>query len=357
MTRWKRYIRLGLELALIRVLLLTTSCTGNAAPVGPRSTMFIGIDVSGSFQKSGRYDDALAFAAYYIHAHLTGAGGLEQPKQLFVGSIGGEHPGQPQAFHPIQDFQGKSVARIDADLRQWFPANEPLTDFNAFFKRAATETQRRNLVLTPITLVILSDGVPDLGRKGTDPAAPYRAIDVKPLEYLARHVTVRLLYPDPEVAARWEHDVPRERVRMWTADNVVMAGWREQLKASAVAAAGIGAAQQPTTPAAQPSANPAASQQATVEAAPERATMAAADSAPAGQSAATADSATPSLANPAVPATTIEATGPTESAQPAQGDMGAVATAREPVKFPPGGPALWHWIKDNVDFRVRARVL
>ncbi len=315
-------------------------------PVGPRSTMFIGIDVSGSFQKSGRYDDAVAFAAYYIHAHLTGAGGLEQPKQLFVGSIGGEHPGQPQAFHPIQDFQGKSVARIDADLRQWFPANEPLTDFNAFFKRAATETQRRNLVLTPITLVILSDGVPDLGRKGSDPTAPYRAIDVKPLEYLARHITVRLLYADPEVASHWEHDVPHERVRLWTADNVVMAGWREQLKASAVAAAGTGTAQ-PTTTAAQPAG--AQPTQPAVEAAPPT-TVAAADSGTAG--AAAADSAEPALTNPAVPATAVEA------APPAQADMGALAAAPDGNgKFPPGGPALWHWIKDNVDFRVRARVL
>ncbi|MEJ2679613.1 MAG: hypothetical protein P8174_11145 [Gemmatimonadota bacterium] len=324
MIRWKRYVRLGLQLVLIRVLLLTTSCTGNAAPVGPRSTMFIGIDVSGSFQKSGRYDDAIAFAAYYIHAHLTGAGGLVQPKNLFVGSIGGEHPGQPQAFHPIQDFQGKSVAQIDEDLRKWFPANEPLTDFNAFFKRATTETQRRNLVLTPITLVILSDGVPDLGRKGSDPTAPYRAIDLKPLEYLARHVTVRLLYADPEVASRWEHDVPRERVRIWTADNVVMAGWREQLEAGTIAAAGVAA--QSATPATQP---------ATVEAAPASATVAEA----------------PALTNPAVPTTTVEA------AEPANNAMGAVAAAPEPVKFPPGGPALWHWIKENVDFRVRARVL
>jgi hypothetical protein len=345
MTRWNRYIRLGLKLVLVRLLLLTTSCTGNAAPVGPRSTMFIGIDVSGSFQKSGRYDDAITFAAYYIHAHLTGAGGLEQPKNLFVGSIGGEHPGQPQAFHPIQDFQGKSVARIDADLREWFPANEPLTDFNAFFKRAATETQRRNLVLTPITLVILSDGVPDLGRKGTDPAAPYRALDVKPLEYLARHVTVRLLYADPEVAAHWEHDVPRNRVRMWTADNVVMAGWREQLKPATVATAGM-AAQPPRTPASQP-ATAQAAQPPSMEAAPE----------PPAASDSTAESATPgdsAVAGAAEPAATMEA------AEPASPDRGTAAATKESnakLAFPPGGPALWHWIKENVDFRVRARVL
>lgn len=345
-----RYIQIGLKLVLVRLVLLSTSCTGNAAPVGPRSTMFIGIDVSGSFQKSGRYDDAIRFAAYYIQAHLTGAGGLEQPRNLFVGSIGGEHPGQPQAFHPIQDFQGKSVAQINADLRHWFPANEPLTDFNAFFKRAATETQRRNLVLTPITVVILSDGVPDLGRKSSDPVAAYRAIDVKPLEYLARHVTVRLLYADPEVASHWEHDVPRQRVRLWTADNVVMAGWRDQLKANAIATAGVAGAQPAATPAATQQAVPAA-QQTAIEAAP--ATMAAAtDSGMAGQPPMPGDSGAAVTAPGADHPAAMEAA----PANPSTAVAAAPADVAKPA-FPPGGPALWHWIKDNVDFRVRARVL
>ena len=32
----------------------------------PRYTLVIGIDVSGSFQNSGSYDDALSFAAHYL---------------------------------------------------------------------------------------------------------------------------------------------------------------------------------------------------------------------------------------------------------------------------------------------------
>jgi len=323
------WVRIGLRLVLVPALLLLAGCTVTGEPAGPRSSLFVGIDVSGSFQTSGRYDDAIAFAAYYIHAHLTGSGGLEQPKQLFVGSIGGEHPGQPQAFHPIQDFQGKSTARIAEDLRQWFPADEPLTDFNAFFKRTATEVKRRNLVLTPVTVVILSDGVPDLGRKGNDVTAAYRQIDVKPLEYLARHVTVRLLYADPEVAAHWEHDVPRDRVRLWTVDNVVMAGWREQL-GDTVGQGEYGVAE----------ASEAGGREAT-------AGSGAGDTTSAEGAAATPDSA--ELAKVALATNR-------ESERVAAQD-GATADMSAPSAFPPGNPALWRWIKDNVDFRVRARML
>ena len=46
------------------------------------------------------------------------------------------------------------------------------------------------------------------------------------LEYLSRSVTVRLLYASPKVAQRWEHNVPRKRVRLWTQDAEVMEGWR-----------------------------------------------------------------------------------------------------------------------------------
>lgn len=331
MTRWKRWFRIGLKLAVVTLLPLAAGCTGTGAPVGPRGSMFIGIDVSGSFQKSGRYDDAIAFAAYYIHAHLTGSGDLARPRALFVGSIGGEHPGQPQAFHPIEDFQGKSVGRIAEDLRQWFPADEPLTDFNAFFKRTATEVERRNLVLAPITVVILSDGVPDMGRKQRDPTAAYRQIDLKPLEYLARRVTIRLLYADPQVAAYWEHDVPRDRVRLWTVDNVVMAGWSQQL----LDTVGRGASA---------SVRPAASEANRTELA----------QGGAGSAAPTPDR--PVVADSAALASLTLAMHPEESDRGDFLDSLAAETPAAPV-YPPGTPALWRWIRDNVDFRVRARVL
>jgi hypothetical protein len=178
----------------------------------------------------------MAFAAHYIHGHVNGAGGLEQPRALFVGAIGGEKPGQPQAFHPIHDFEGKSVDQVEADLRAWFRPDDRLTDFDAFFQRAAALVKRQNLALAPITLVLLTDGVPDTGPHAARPdpddaeASPYARIDLDPLEYLARNVTVRVLYPEPTVAVRWERGIPRDRVRMWTVDAVVMRGWRGQVR-------------------------------------------------------------------------------------------------------------------------------
>jgi len=52
----------------------------------PRQAMFVGLDVSGSFKRD--YDDAVAFLAHYLYGHLKGLGGLEKPRDLFVGRLG-----------------------------------------------------------------------------------------------------------------------------------------------------------------------------------------------------------------------------------------------------------------------------
>jgi len=36
----------------------------------PKSTLVIGLDVSGSFRKGGHFEDAVDFAALYIYAHM-----------------------------------------------------------------------------------------------------------------------------------------------------------------------------------------------------------------------------------------------------------------------------------------------
>jgi hypothetical protein len=61
----------------------------------------------------------------------------------------------------------------------------------------------------------------------------FKRINVKPLEYLSRSVTVRLLYASPRVAQQWEKQVPRKRVKLWTQDADVMQGWRRHKLASA----------------------------------------------------------------------------------------------------------------------------
>ncbi|MFW6079562.1 MAG: hypothetical protein ACODAE_08075 [Gemmatimonadota bacterium] len=290
------------------LLLPGLGCFGAPADdSGPRTAYFIGIDVSGSFARGERYDDAVAFTARYIHAHMNGYGDLERPRALFVGTIGGDSPAQTQGFHPIHDFQGKGVEEIEADLREWFRREDMLTDFNTFFERVSTLAKRRNLVLAPINILVLSDGIPDLGTvdlAGERPDDPYSIIDLDPLEYLARNVTVRLLYPDPDVAASWETRIERSRVRLWTVDRVVMAGWRDQLQA--------------------PGENVVATAAATEE-----------------------------------PASTAGGGDDEDGGEPAGSDSPAVAGGSDAAAptGPDYQPDLWHWIADNVDFRVRRGVL
>lgn len=211
------------------LLLMLTACdlnmSGGDGP-RPRLSLFVGVDISGSFMNSGHFEDALDFLAHYLYAHLNGLGGLEVPNALFVGSIGGATANEAKTFYPIHTFQGKSVEEIRAQLGEIFPRNRqnPFTDFNAFFEQVAATVKNRNLVLRPISIVLLSDGIPDVKKDGeTD----FRSINVKPLEKLARSVTVRLLYTTPVVGKKWQTQIKRQRVKIWTQDAAVMVTWKD----------------------------------------------------------------------------------------------------------------------------------
>ncbi len=195
----------------------------------PRFTLIIGIDVSGSFQNSGSYDDAIKFAAHYLEAHLNGFGELRVPSDVFVGSVGGSRKGEAKTFHPIHDFLGKDRNQIEADLKEWFPSEDNLTDFNTFFEQTAELVSSRGLTLAPMNMVLFTDGVPDV-TGDSQFENPYETIDLSPLEYLSRSVTVRVLYPTPTVAASWRAGVARKRVRLWTQDAEVMVGWNAQVR-------------------------------------------------------------------------------------------------------------------------------
>ncbi len=220
--------------ALATVALVTGCGPGGveSAAKPAASTLVIGIDVSGSFRDAKLYDDAVQFAAYYAYAHLNGLGGLRPPTALFVGSVGGARPGEPKSFHPINDFQGRSVEQIAADIRAWFPPTDAYTDFNAFFQRVAGLTKERGLILAPMSVVVLSDGVPDMppGTRLEAGQNPYTRIDLSPIEFLSRSVTVRLLYASPTVGDNWKRLIKHKRVRLWTQEAQVMAGWHTQLK-------------------------------------------------------------------------------------------------------------------------------
>jgi hypothetical protein len=216
------------RLGLVAIQLATLTGLGACAQ-GPekaervaRSTLVIGIDVSGSFRRD--HESSVEFAANYIYGRLRGLGGLRQPTAVFVGSIGGERPQETKSFQPIHTFQTMSVPEITEYLKREYPARDGLTDFNPFFTRVATLIKRQNLVLSPIDVVLFTDGLPDLAG---DSITKYTKIKLDDLEYLSKSVTLRVLYPRPTVAVRWEKRVPRHRVRMWTVDDEVMNTWRK----------------------------------------------------------------------------------------------------------------------------------
>jgi hypothetical protein len=203
------------------VVLLLGACAP-AGPKKPRLCLFVGFDVSGSFLKSPNYGDAVEFLGRYLHAHMAGIDGLEVPDEVFVGAIGGEKKNDVKTLFPKQAFAGKSPEEISAKVREFFPKNakDDYTDFNAFFTQVADTVKSKNLVLRPIAIVLLSDGVP---AAGSDPKKPdYRAIKMNPLENLSRNVTVRILYTDAVTGKSWRDEVPRKRVKVWTQDAVVM---------------------------------------------------------------------------------------------------------------------------------------
>ncbi|HEV7389797.1 MAG TPA: hypothetical protein VGN73_14390, partial [Gemmatimonadaceae bacterium] len=207
------------------------SAASGDSPRVARSTLVIAIDVSGSFGGKARYESAIDFAANYLYAHIHGLSGLKQPTAVFVGSVGGEKPGETKSFQPIHTFQNMSVQQISAYLRKEYPSRDGLTDFNPFFERVATLVKRQNLVLSPLNIIMLTDGIPDTPSEKNDSLSKYKKISVSGLEYLSKNTTLRILYPRPTVAVHWEKNVPRRRVRMWTVDDEVMATWRSHYHA------------------------------------------------------------------------------------------------------------------------------
>jgi hypothetical protein len=213
-------------LIFILLILMLNGWRCGKGEVKPRLSMFIGVDISGSFSTSKYFDDSIDFLSYYLYSHLNGLDGLEVPNVLFVSSIGGAKADEPKTFYPIQTFENKSIEEIRQKLREIFPKNvqNPFTDYNAFFEQVALTVKNKNLVLRPISIVMLSDGIPDVKSEGkTD----FRSLVVKPLEQLARSVTIRLLYTDAVVGKDWQTKVKRQRVKIWTQDAEVMVFWKD----------------------------------------------------------------------------------------------------------------------------------
>src|SRR5215208_5032040 len=97
--------RLAAVAAIAALLILVGCMSPSDNPRVARSTLVIGIDVSGSFMKGNRYESSIDFAANYLYAHLHGLGTLKQPTSVFVGSIGGDRTQETKSFQPIHTFQ------------------------------------------------------------------------------------------------------------------------------------------------------------------------------------------------------------------------------------------------------------
>ena len=217
--------------AIAALVLGVVVAEGEARDRRPRESLFIGLDTSGAFYRTG-HEEALQFLAHYLYGHLNGLGGLSTPLDVFVGTIGSDDSEDAS-------LAGKTIAQIEQTLRQRFPPTDTLTHFNVFFRRVARIAAERNLLLRPVTVVLITDGLPDVA--AASPAlgsgGAYRQIDLGPLEYLAPRVTVRLAYVSPPVAERWRTLVPRERVRLATVSHEVMKGWRTRVRPTADPAA------------------------------------------------------------------------------------------------------------------------
>jgi len=190
-----------------------------------RWVMFVGVDISGSFLRTQKFRDSIKFLSHYLYAHVNGLGKLESPHSLFVGPIGGRFQAEQKTFFPIETFKYKSIAEIENTLSHMFSAKKanPYTDYNAFFETVAAFIQNRKLVLRPISIVMISDGLPEEPKKNGK--FDYRSIHLGPLENLSRNITLRLLYTDAETGMNWQTQIKRQRVKIWTQDAEVMRGW------------------------------------------------------------------------------------------------------------------------------------
>src|SRR5256885_2474681 len=229
-------VRVSRAARLVAVALISAAVVVRAPAehnTPPRSTLSVGVDTGGSFRSA--YDDDLTFVAHYLYGHLHELGGLSKPRDLFVTAIGGRDNREPKSFHPIHEFNNKDVKQTEADLRKWFPPTDTLTDFNVFFQQGARTVKERNLVLAPITVMVVSDGVPDVhnGTIKSGTPASYQQINLSPLDYLSKSVTVRLVYASPKVGDNWRKLVKRDRVRFWAVEHDVMKGWRAQMRPDA----------------------------------------------------------------------------------------------------------------------------
>src|SRR5439155_1537942 len=89
---------MGRRVAALVLALGVVACSPSQRAETPRSTLVIGLDISGSFRRNPSFNGAIEFASLYICGHLNGVGGLQPNTAIFVGELGGERTGQAKVF-------------------------------------------------------------------------------------------------------------------------------------------------------------------------------------------------------------------------------------------------------------------
>src|SRR5207245_6887454 len=97
---------------------------------------------------------------------------------------------------------------------------------NSFFRQVARIARERNLVLTPITIVVVSDGIPDVPDLKPGSRDSFKTIDLSVMEFLSRNITLLLIYASPKVSDYWRRVITSQRVRLWAVKREAMMGWR-----------------------------------------------------------------------------------------------------------------------------------
>lgn len=221
---------------LISLLMLSSLLTGchwfggNEKAAKAPKVYFIGIDVSGSFRNGPYFNDAMEFLSRYIAIHLKGHGDASKAKELFVASIGGRTPGEAKTFYPIQTFKYKNPKETAKFLKRTFNKGKPnpITDYNIFFKQVAERVRSKKLLLKPIEVILVTDGIPDLKNSKRKPrASDYAKLNLRELENLSRNVTVRVLYTSALTGMNWQEHIPRRRIKIWSQDAKVMVQWKD----------------------------------------------------------------------------------------------------------------------------------
>src|SRR2546430_5769966 len=117
----------------------------------------------------------------------------------------------------------RSAAKRAASPRRFVPSRNSPEGISA--DRSGSETV--------VTVMVVSDGIPDV--PNVKPGSPdsFKTIDLSTLEFLSRNLTVRLIDASPKVGDYWRRLIPRQRVRFWAVEREVMVGWRAQVKPDA----------------------------------------------------------------------------------------------------------------------------